>query len=159
MIFPISSHDQLATFVQRNLFFFTVFGEKAIASPGKVRFKTIGRIVKSGVQDAAIPSARMQPAIRLLFYEMHGRIWECGSEPSRNVQANYAAADDEEISLHFHPLLPQSRSTLGLEEKFKPDKIGAVITRGSERQLPCPPHLGKRGSAGRIGRGRHPNFE
>jgi hypothetical protein len=42
MIRTISGDDQLATLVQWNLFFFTIFGQKAIAPPRELRFKTIG---------------------------------------------------------------------------------------------------------------------
>jgi hypothetical protein len=41
MISPISRHNQLAALIQLDLLFFAIFGQKAIASPCELSFKTI----------------------------------------------------------------------------------------------------------------------
>ena len=113
MISPISRHNQLAALIQLDLLFFAIFRQKTIASPRELSFKTIGGIVKSGVQDTAIPAARTQPTIGLFFYEMHRRIGESTPQSSRNVQSDYSAADYEKIRLQVFPAnLPTPKAPL-----------------------------------------------
>ena len=113
MVRTILCYDQLSTLIERNLFLLTVCREKSIASPGELGLETVGRVIESRVQNSAIAAARMEPAILFLLEEMNRRSGEGASQPARDVEADYTAADDEEVRDHYIlPYLPWSLAGL-----------------------------------------------
>ena len=85
MVSMTFGYNQLPTFVQRNLLLLTILSQESVATPSKLGFETIGRVIESGMQDTAVPSACMQAAIGLFFKQMHRCVGEYASKSSSNI--------------------------------------------------------------------------
>jgi hypothetical protein len=71
--------------------------EHAIAIACEFRFKTVGGVIKAGVNDAAVTAACVEAAFRLLFDERDAGVVETPFQFSRDAQPNDPAADYEKI--------------------------------------------------------------
>ena len=73
------------------------FSELPVADARESRLQAVGRVVEARVEDTAVASTRMLPALILLFEKRHGRLRPPAADLQGYRDSNDSASHDDEV--------------------------------------------------------------